>query len=201
MLLEVNIFFTPPSIEELMQNYNVLLVLHTAHFGEAKLSLQNASPADIPQLEQNLMSLPKLTLDKVTKLQKNDTFCKNNTTLRLQWHDNYFIDATGILHKKGIIFNSSFSTVVIPQIPIEYLLHASRFIRTLWIHEIGPFPQEALLLSRHAGKHTNMLDHVTMSNYEFINTTLYWLTSRYCTNSTRPHIHQPIRTLQHHFIR
>ena len=34
-----------------------------------------------------------------------------------------------------------------------------------------------------------------MSNYELAKTTLYWLTSWYCTNSTRPHIHQPLRTL------
>ena len=40
-------------------------------------------------------------------------------------YNNYFIDAIGILHKKVIDFNNVFSTVVIPQILIKYLLHAS----------------------------------------------------------------------------
>ena len=40
-------------------------------------------------------------------------------------HDNYFIDATGILHEKVINFNSTFSAIVLPQIMIKYLLHVS----------------------------------------------------------------------------
>ena len=40
-------------------------------------------------------------------------------------HDNYFIDTKGILHKKVINFNSTFLAIVIPQILIKYLLHAS----------------------------------------------------------------------------
>ena len=43
---------------------------------KANLSPENALPTDIPHLEQNLMSLPKFTLDKIIKLQKNDIFCK-----------------------------------------------------------------------------------------------------------------------------
>ena len=35
------------------------------------MSLENASPTDIPHLEQNLMSLPEFTLEKAVKLQKN----------------------------------------------------------------------------------------------------------------------------------
>ena len=44
---------------------------------DIKLSLENMLPTDIPQLEQNLMSLPELTPEKVIKLQKNVMFCKN----------------------------------------------------------------------------------------------------------------------------
>ena len=35
-------------------------------------------------------------------------------------HDNYFIDITGILHKKVIVFYSTFSAVVVPQILIKF---------------------------------------------------------------------------------
>ena len=52
---------------------------------DVKLSLENVSPTDTAQLEQNLISLLELTSEKVTKLQKNDTFCKkHNTTHILQ---------------------------------------------------------------------------------------------------------------------
>ena len=37
-----------------------------------------------------------------------------------------------------------------------------------------------------------------VSNYEFAKTTVYYLTSGHCTNTTGPHIHQLIRTLLHH---
>ena len=69
--LEVNKIFIAPNVDKLMQNYNALHDLPTAQTDKAKLSLQNVSPTYIPQLEQNLMSLPELTPDKVTKLQKS----------------------------------------------------------------------------------------------------------------------------------
>ena len=91
-----------------------------------KLSLENASPADMPQLEENLMSVPELTLNKVVKLQKSDVFCQNILQhISCSKHDNYFQDAIDILHKKVIGFNSVLSTVVVPQILIKYLLYAS----------------------------------------------------------------------------
>ena len=40
-------------------------------------------------------------------------------------HENYFIDTMDILHEKVIDFNSTFSSVVIPEILIKYILHAS----------------------------------------------------------------------------
>ena len=40
-------------------------------------------------------------------------------------HENYFTNTMGILHKKVIDFNSSFSSVVMPKVIIKYLLHAS----------------------------------------------------------------------------
>ena len=51
---------------------------------EAELSLENKSPTDIPHLEQNVMSLPELTPEKVIKLQKNDTCFKHIMTHTLQ---------------------------------------------------------------------------------------------------------------------
>ena len=68
--LEVNEIFIAPNIEELVQNCDALHGLSTAQTDEVKLYLENVSPMDIPQVEQNLMFLLELTLDKVTKLQK-----------------------------------------------------------------------------------------------------------------------------------
>ena len=86
VLLEVNKVFIAPYIENLLQTYDTLHDLPTGQTNDdVKLSLENAFPTDIPQLEQNLMSLLELTSEKVTKLQKNDTFCKkHNTVHRLQ---------------------------------------------------------------------------------------------------------------------
>ena len=61
-----------------MQTYDELHDLPPGHANyDIKLSLENASPTDIPQLEHHLISLPELTLENIAKLQKNDTFCKN----------------------------------------------------------------------------------------------------------------------------
>ena len=109
-----------------MQNYDAVPDLSTAQTDEAKLSLENVSPSDILHLEQNLMSLPELAPEKVIKLQKNATFCKNILQhMHCNKNDNYFIDATSILHKEVIDFNSTFSVMVILQILIKYLLYAS----------------------------------------------------------------------------
>ena len=54
MPLEVNEIFIAPNIEKLMQTYDALHDLPTGQTNnDVKLSLENASPADIPQLEQN----------------------------------------------------------------------------------------------------------------------------------------------------
>ena len=138
-----------------MQNYNTLHDLPTKQTDRPKLSPENMSSTDIPQLEQNLMSLPELTPDKVTKLQKIDTICKTILQhIDCSKHDNYLTVATGILHNKVIVFNGKFSAIVIPQILIKYLLHASQDS----LGHIGatnlPFSQEALLLSEHEKKNT-----------------------------------------------
>ena len=80
MPLEVNEIFIAPNIEKLAQKYDALYDLPIAQTDEAKLPLENMSPADIPQLEQNLMSLPELTPDKVTKLQKMEHAAKKKPT-------------------------------------------------------------------------------------------------------------------------
>ena len=72
------------------------------------------------------MCLPEFTPDKVVQLQKNDPFCKNILGhIHCSKNDSCFTDTMGILHKKFINFNSTFSAVVIPQIIIKYLLHTS----------------------------------------------------------------------------
>ena len=78
MLLEVNEVFIAPAIENLMQTYDKLHDLLTGQtIDDVKLSLEDVSPIDILQLEQNLMSLLEVTSEKVIKLQKNDIFYKN----------------------------------------------------------------------------------------------------------------------------
>ena len=53
-----------------MQTYDTLHDLPTGHPNDdVKLSLENASPADILELEHSLISLSELTSKKVTKLQ------------------------------------------------------------------------------------------------------------------------------------
>ena len=52
-----------------MQTYDTLNDLPTGQTNDdVKISLENASPADIQQVKQNLMSLPDLTPEKVIKL-------------------------------------------------------------------------------------------------------------------------------------
>ena len=71
---------------------------------------------DTPQLEQKLMSLPESTPDKITLHQQKDTFCSNILThLHCNPHDKNFTDSIGILYKKVINFNSTFSFVVVPK--------------------------------------------------------------------------------------
>ena len=123
--IQVNEIFIAPDIEKLATNYDQLHDLPTVQTDQANLSLENTSPADIPHLEQNLMSLPEFTPNKVAKLQRNDTFFKNIWELiHCSKNDNYFTDDIDILHKKVFNFNSTFSAVVVPQILIKYLLHA-----------------------------------------------------------------------------
>ena len=124
--LEVKEVFITLHIEYLRQNYEALHNLYSTWTDKAKLPLENASPADIPNLELNLMSVSELTRNKLIKLQKSNTFCKNILQyIHFSKNNNYIIDAIGILHKKVINFNSPFSAMAVPQISIKYLLHAS----------------------------------------------------------------------------
>ena len=68
MPIQVNEIFVAPDIKKLATNYNTLHDLPTVQTDNANLSLENASPTEIPHLEQNLMSLPEFTLEKVVKL-------------------------------------------------------------------------------------------------------------------------------------
>ena len=101
MPIKVNEIFTAPDIEKLLQNYDALHDLPIVQMDKAELSPENASPTDIPHLEQTLMSLLEFTSDKVLKLQKNNTFCKNILQhIHCSKNDNYFIDAMGIYIKR-----------------------------------------------------------------------------------------------------
>ena len=100
MPIQVNQIFIAPDIEKLATNFDALHDLPTVQIDKANLSLENDSPTDIPNLEQKLMSLQEFTPDKVVKLQKKDTFCKNILEhIHCSKTDNYFTDAMGILHK------------------------------------------------------------------------------------------------------
>ena len=101
MPIQVNEIFIAPDIEILAENYVVLHDLPTLQMDTANLSVENISPTHIPpHLEHNLMSLPEFTLDKVVKLQKKDTFCKNTLEhIHCSKQNSYFIDAMGILHR------------------------------------------------------------------------------------------------------
>ena len=83
------------------------------------------------------------------------------------WHihcnanKNFFIDAMGILHKKVIDFNSRFSSVVIPQILIKYLLHASHdSLGHVGTAKLYHFLKIATTTKARGRKYINMLDHV-----------------------------------------
>ena len=119
--IEVHNIFIKPDIENLTHNYDAQHNIPAIESEESRLSL--VPPEDIPRLEQKLMSLPELTPEKIT-LQKNDTFCYNILHhIHYNTNENYFTDAMGILHKKIIDLNSTFSSVVVPKILIKYLLH------------------------------------------------------------------------------
>ena len=54
--IQVSEIFIAPDIEKLAENYDVLHDLPTVQMDKADLSLENASPTDIPNLEQHVMS-------------------------------------------------------------------------------------------------------------------------------------------------
>ena len=64
-----------------MQNYDTLNTLSVTQAEESKLSLDKASPEDIPHLEQKLMSLPELTPKKSS--------CKKMTHSAITYYSTY----------------------------------------------------------------------------------------------------------------
>ena len=106
---------------------------------------------DAPHLEQKLMSLPELTPDKINLLQQKDTFCNNIITqLHCNPHDKYFTDSMGILNKRVVDFNSTFSSVVVSEVLIKYMLHASHdSLAHVGAIKLYYFTKKALLLPRH----------------------------------------------------
>ena len=92
--LEVDEVFIATNIGTLVQTYDTLHDLPTGQTNDdVKLSLENVLSTDIPQSEQNLMSLSELTPEKVTTVQKNDIFCKNIIQhIDCSKSNNYFID-------------------------------------------------------------------------------------------------------------
>ena len=75
--IEVNEILNAPDIENPPKIMTHCMTYQLYRWTKPNLSLENASTTDIPHLEQNLMSPLEFTLDKVVKLQKNNTFCKN----------------------------------------------------------------------------------------------------------------------------
>ena len=92
---------------------------------ESKLSLDNTSSEDIPQLEQKFNVPTRIKTRENNQTTKNDTFCNNIIHhMHCNTNKNYFTDAMVIL-QKVINFNSTFSSVVIPKMLIKYFLYAS----------------------------------------------------------------------------
>ena len=67
MPIKVNEITVASDVEKLATNYDAVHDLPTVQADNANLFLENASPIDIPHLEQNLMSLPELTPEKVVQ--------------------------------------------------------------------------------------------------------------------------------------
>ena len=102
------------------------------------------------------MSLSELTPEKIIQLQKNVHILQYHTTTHTMQHKQKLLHRChGHLTHKVIDFNSTFSSVVIPKILIKYLLHASHdSLSHVQSHQIIPFPQKTLLLSRHVEENT-----------------------------------------------
>ena len=82
--LEVNEAFITPDIERLMQAYDMLHDSPTVQTGDdIKLSLENVLPIDIPQLEENLMSLLELSPEEVKNYKRVMHFAKHTAAHRL----------------------------------------------------------------------------------------------------------------------
>ena len=97
-----------------MQNYDTQNTLPATQPKESKLSLDNASHENIPQLEQKLMSMGELTPEKNQTTTNDILYNHIIHHMHCNTKENYVTNAMGILHKKVIDFNSTFSSVVIP---------------------------------------------------------------------------------------
>ena len=89
-------------------------------------------------------------------------------------YNNYLVDATGILHKKVIGFNSTFSALGILQILIKYLLHALH--NSLGHVGATKLYQFLKWLYYFEGISRTIYQYVVMphmSNFEFTETTFY----------------------------
>ena len=77
MLFEVNETFIVPNVENLTQTYDELHDLPPGQTtDDVKLSLENVSPAYIPQFEQSLMSLPEIYIRKSKNNKRMTHFAK-----------------------------------------------------------------------------------------------------------------------------
>ena len=125
MPIQVNEIFIAPDIEKLTTNYDALHDLPTVQRQCTSVS-RECFIHRYPSFRTKFNVLTRTHLKKVVKLQKNNTFYKKILEhIHCCENANYFTDAMGILQKKVINFNSTFAAVVIPQILITYLLHAS----------------------------------------------------------------------------
>ena len=171
---EVQEFFIKPKIENLLQNYNTQNTLPVTHPEESKLSLDNASPKDFPQLEQKFLLQTELTPEKIIQLQKIDTLCNNIIQdMHCNTNENYFTDTMDILHKMSD-FNSTFSQVV----GTKYLLNASHN----YLGHIGATTLYHFLKHKYV-RSCQKCQIMKLQKPNYIN-----LTSRYSSNSKKSHI-------------
>ena len=130
------------------------------------------------------MSLPRLTPEKITQLQKDNIFCNHIIThLQCSPHENYFTDIMGTLHKMVIDFNSMISSVVIQKILIKYLLHTLHdSLAHVGATKLYHFIKKALLFSKNVKmihKYVRTCKKCQIMNYQKQNYIIYYISLRH----------------------
>ena len=107
--LELNEAVITPDIERLAQSYDTLYDPTTIQTSDdAKLSIKNAS-LRCTATGREFNVFVRINTRQSNKITKKSCFCKGFLQhIGCSRYENYFQDATGVLHKKVVDFNSFF---------------------------------------------------------------------------------------------